>query len=74
MGAKRWRKDHQSPDWAGHPVAKALGLDLEQPRDKAKVRALLAKWSADGTLAETEGLDKNRRQRAFLEVSPCADE
>jgi hypothetical protein len=73
MGAKRWRKDHQSPDWAGHPVAKALGLDLEQPRDKAKVRALLAKWRVEGTFAETEALDKNRRQRAFLEVPPCAD-
>jgi hypothetical protein len=48
-----WRSSVQAGDaWAGHAVADVLGLDLERPRDKARVRRLLARWLKEGWLDE----------------------
>jgi hypothetical protein len=34
-----WRENVQAKNWVGIPVAKALGLDIDQPADKARIKA-----------------------------------
>ena len=65
----KWRKDAQAKDWVGKAVAKALGLNLNNKADKAKVVGLIKIWLDTGSLVEVDGLDSQRKKRTFIEVA-----
>ena len=71
--AGEWRKNVQAKDWVGYAVAKALGLDLGDKADKAKVVGLIKVWLDRGSLVEVEGQDDQHQKPGFpfrLET-PC---
>ncbi|WP_339033628.1 AAA family ATPase [Bradyrhizobium symbiodeficiens] len=70
--AGRWKESIQAKDWAGKPVAKALGLDLDSKADKAKVKGLLDFWIRAGSLVVVEEKDEHREMKKFVKVA--ADE
>jgi hypothetical protein len=63
-----WRESSQAADWVGKPIAKALGLDLDKPADKAKVKGMVHRWIKSGELIKVEGLDERRHSKIFVEV------
>jgi hypothetical protein len=64
-----WRKDVRAEGWVGEAVASALQLDLEDPKDKHRIAALLKIWLTKGSLKVVERNDDQRRPRAFVEVA-----
>jgi hypothetical protein len=66
--AGRWKANAQSPDWAGHAVADALGLDLDSLGVRQRVRALLKGWLTDGSLREEQLRDSSRKLRPHIVV------
>jgi hypothetical protein len=65
----KWRENIQADNWVGHAIAEALGLDLDVPAHKAKVRAALKMYLAAGTLVIVEGVDHLRKPKKFVEVA-----
>jgi hypothetical protein len=63
-----WRANLQSPAWVGIAIAEVMGLSLAMGADKAKVKALVSRWLAEGYLAVETRLDDNRRDRKFVTV------
>lgn len=48
---EKCRENAQAQGWAGHIVAGAIGLDAEDPKDKARIKLLLKTWIRNGALA-----------------------
>ena len=46
------RKNAQAKTWVGHAVAVVLNLDMEKKHEKAKAKAVIAKWLETGVLRE----------------------
>jgi hypothetical protein len=66
----KWRENPQCKvDWVGVAVAKALRFDLSDKADRVKVSGLIKIWLASGALVKTEGLDKKRMPRTYIEVA-----
>jgi hypothetical protein len=63
-----WRENIQATDWVGAPVAEALGLDLDDQQDRARVKAALKAWTAAGLFVIVERPDARRHPKAFVEV------
>src|SRR5439155_1912284 len=42
----KWRENVQASDWVGKAIAKALGLHLDNQKERAKVRGLIKAWRA----------------------------
>jgi hypothetical protein len=61
-----YRENCQAKDWVGHVVAEVLGLDLDEPVAKSKVKALLKTWIKNGALSVVEKLDAKREMRTFV--------
>jgi hypothetical protein len=73
----KWKESIQAKNWAGIAIAEALGLDLDNPAQKGKVKAALKTYIAAKTLVIVERRDEEqRRDRYFVEVpkrtSSCA--
>jgi RecA-family ATPase len=68
-----WRRDPQSPDWAGRGVAEALGLDLNDKRHRARITKMLKTWCAEGVLIEVQRKDANRQLRWFVEAGKAIE-
>lgn len=68
--AGEWRENVQAANWVGKPVADTLGMDLADPVDKAKVKAMIAKWLKDGLLVRVTKPDEKRMPRTYIEVRP----
>lgn len=67
MGEGEWRRDIRAGDaWAGVVIAQAFNLDIEDPADKARVRAILSDWIKAGVLKETSRKDAQRRLRTYV--------
>ena len=64
----KWREHPQATDWVGHAVASALGLDVENKRDKAKIGGMVKAWLRAGTLKIVEGT-VHREIKKFVEVA-----
>lgn len=69
IDAGEWGADTQAADWAGHAVAKALCLDIEDNCAKARIKSLIGTWTNSGALK----IDKRKcrakgRERPFLVV------
>lgn len=61
-----FRKDAQSPDWAGHPIGFALGIDSQTPPGRSKLKALLNQWIEEGFIETYWHDDRKRISRAHL--------
>lgn len=61
-----YRKDVQARPWAGEAVAQVLGLDLDRAADKARARAMLKTWEANGALRCEMKPDAKSNPRPFL--------
>ena len=68
-----WKESVQAKDWVGKPVAKALGLDLNNKAEKAKARGLIDIWTKNGSLTVVEETDPKRREKKKF-VRVAADE
>jgi hypothetical protein len=66
--AGEWRLDAQCSNWVGVPVATAMGLDLDTPMAKGRVRSMVTTWLRNGVLEQVQKLDNTRRMRAFVTV------
>jgi AAA domain len=64
----RWRAKPTAKDWVGHAIATGLALDMVEPQAREKVKGIIEKWKADGTLIEFEGKDKKSRPRPCIKV------
>ena len=67
-----WRENSQSPDWAGVPIARALGLDLGIRANKKKVQNLLRKWIHTGMFVVVHDKDNKRVERKYIKVDQWA--
>ena len=67
--ASKWRASPQARDWIGRAVAEAMGLDLGNKADKAKVAGIVAIWLKAGSLKEVDGYDEKSVPRKFVEVA-----
>jgi 3D (Asp-Asp-Asp) domain-containing protein len=65
----KWKESVQATNWAGKAVAEALGLDVKDEDDKAKIKAALKMYIKAGTLVVVERYDTERREKKmFIEV------
>ena len=67
----RWRENAQSKEWAGIPIAQALGIDLDVA-GKKRVQSMLKVWIETGMFVVVEGIDEKRNKRSFVEVGEAA--
>ena len=67
-----WRADQRAKKepWVGVPVAKALSMDLLDPRIRRAVVKLVSDWIAAGRLARATRPDQKGNQRDYIEVAP----
>lgn len=72
VSAGRWRENIQSGTWVGKAIAPAMGLSLENPAHKEKVKRLLKIWISTGMFRVVTGFDDQRHERAFVEVGEWA--
>jgi len=69
-----WRESSQSADWVGNAIADVVGLDLDQPTDKARTKLLLKEWLRSGVLKVQPGKDGKSNPRKFVVVGRDADD
>ena len=68
-----WRRHQQSPAWIGHPIALALGWDLEQRGNKRRLEVILKIWITYGAFEEYTDTDlRKREQKQFVRVGRLA--
>ena len=60
------RESPQSKEWAGHVVAKILGIDLSDKVNKVRVAKMLKTWIDDGLLEVYTKNDEHRMARKFI--------
>jgi hypothetical protein len=69
IAAGEWAENVQATNWAGRAVAEALGLDLDSPADKGRIKSLLRTWIANKALkAETRHNAAKGRDQKFIVV------
>jgi hypothetical protein len=61
--AGSYRKDPQSDDWIGKPVAEMLDLDISDDADRKQLKSILKKWFANGVLDTKERYDEQQRKK-----------
>ena len=62
-----WAENSQATNWAGHAVAKALDLDIDDKSVRARIKSLLKTWIADKVLRVERRHDtREGRKRAFI--------
>jgi hypothetical protein len=64
-----WRENSQCKDWVGVAVAKALGLNLDDPAARDKVKGLIKVWTGTKRLVTVTRKDNHREERKFIEVA-----
>ena len=65
----KWRANPQAKFWVGHPIGKALGLDLRSKKDKSKITGMVRAWLHAGDLVEVGRMDERRKTKIFIEVA-----
>jgi len=71
--AGEWRDDVRSSNWVGLAVAGAMGIDIDEPTGKAKVKSLVRLWTKTGVFRIIQGLDQQRKLKAFV-IAPEPEE
>ena len=69
IGERSWRENSQVSDRVGKPIAEALGLDLENKADRAKVMGIIKAWLKAKKLVVVEAPDGKRMKRKFIKVA-----
>ncbi len=49
-----WRANHQAAMWVGKPIAKVLNLDIDNKRDRQKIKTVPAAWIQNGMFVVVE--------------------
>jgi hypothetical protein len=71
----KWKKSVQSNNWVGIAIARGMGLNLIDEKDKKRVKAVLGSWLKAGTLEEYDDMDEGqRRNKKFIRVTDEDDE
>ena len=70
----RWQENAQAKDWVGYAIADVLKLDASNRAHRAKIKAMLKQWIANGALVVVEGLDAKREKRSFIEAGTPAND
>lgn len=73
LGEGRWRENAQAKDWAGIPIAAALGIDLDQA-GKTRIKNMLRSWLSSGMMVVVSGKDAKGNVRPFVEVGELASD
>jgi hypothetical protein len=68
IDAGEWRENVQAAQWAGHAVAKVLGLDVEDKSDKRRIKSILCQMIRNGALKVERRADSTRQERPFIVV------
>jgi len=68
------RENHQAGEWVGYAVARVLGIDADQPKDRKRVKSLVATWLASGALKVVTKDDKKCMPRKFVVVGKWAND
>ena len=71
LSTGEWRRDVQSPEWAGKAVAEAYGIDTGEKAGMASVKAFLKLWLSEGKIEEYDVQDETRRLRKCIRT--CKD-
>lgn len=61
-----WRKDTRASNWAGVPIAQAMGYDLTTDEGKSSAKSVLKMWLDQGKLAEENRPDRYRNTRTYV--------
>ena len=69
-----WRADPRAKDWAGVPIAKAIGLDPADKAAHAKVKGLIKIWTDNNKFRVVDGVDAHREKRDFIKVGEPAND
>lgn len=72
IGKEKYRSDHRSPEWIGYPVGRALGLLVEDNKDRKEIIARVNHWVKSGFLAKIKAKDKKSNEREYLVVGEIA--
>ena len=75
MEGKQWRHNEQAgSEWAGNPVAEALGINLADGKPaRTAVKETLEKWIRDGWFRKVPGTKGNRHPTTFVEIAKKAE-
>ncbi|MGA0564472.1 AAA family ATPase [Ancylobacter sp. VNQ12] len=73
VNAGAWKDSSQSGEWVGYAVADVLGLSVEDPKDKERIKAMLKAWKASGALKVEMREDAHRKNRPFVVVGEWAN-
>jgi hypothetical protein len=65
----RWRESYRANDWIGIPVAQALGLDLGDAAEKARVKGMIKAWIKAKSLVVAYEPDSHREMRQYVRIS-----
>jgi hypothetical protein len=66
----KWKKSSQSNNWVGIAIARGMGLNLTDEKDKLRVKKVLSEWLRAGSLEEYEEVDEGqRRNKTFVRVA-----
>lgn len=68
ISAGDFREDIRSREWAGTVVAEVLGIDIQGPPGRARVKQMLGKWIDAGALRVERGKNDQRKQMTFIRV------
>lgn len=63
-----WRESERAQHWAGKAVAQALGLDLDNKAERARIKAVLKMCVTNGWLRIEARRDGNREMRSWIVV------
>ena len=62
-----YRADVRAETWAGKPIAKVLGLDVRNVRDRRRVNRAILQWVEEGVLRVRNGTDEKRNVRQYVQ-------
>jgi hypothetical protein len=67
-GVRAYEVKNDKDRWIGRIIGNVIGLDIEKPEDKHRVKRILKEWLASGALVEVRRMDANSDPRPFIEV------
>ena len=65
----QWRADSRAENCIEIPIAEAYCLDLEVPKEKTQVKAIIKRLLTDKKLVEVFRNDENRKRKKFIKVA-----
>lgn len=72
IGGGKWRFHYQAPDWVGHPIARALGVDTSVRGGRDRIKALVAALVAEKRAIVVERKDAKGKLKDFVELVSSA--